>query len=258
MSIEPARPHISRIYDYVLGGTYNFEADRKAAEAILDLVPAYPRWARLNRSFLGRVGQLWAAAGRTRVLDLGSGLTTQGHFNEHLPGARILFTDSDELTVEQGRQILAGVPGMDYVKADLRDPAALLAQAAPFFGDDRRLAVGCIGVAYFLSDDALAALMRQLHAFCAPGSVLALTFHEVPEGPEHEAILAALVESARLARIEFYVRTAEHVAELCAPWRTVATQRLGSWLDEQTPAPVPVRPEHPMHKATIHGAFAEH
>jgi hypothetical protein len=58
------------------------EADRRAAEATSALMPAYPRWAREDRAFLTYVGRLWARQGRTRVLDLGSGLP-------ELPPARI-------------------------------------------------------------------------------------------------------------------------------------------------------------------------
>src|SRR5689334_34414 len=93
MNIDITRPQVGRIYDCVLGGTHNHEADRRAVEEIVKLVPTYPRWAWLNRTFLAEVGRRWAAEGRERVLDLGSGLPTQRHFNELLPGAKILFTD---------------------------------------------------------------------------------------------------------------------------------------------------------------------
>jgi O-methyltransferase involved in polyketide biosynthesis len=256
MSIDITRPHIGRIYDYVLGGTQNYEADRRAAETILDLVPSYPRWARLNRAFLGHVGQRWAASGVTRVLDLGSGLPTQGHFNESMPSAKVLFADFDPLTVAQGQQLLAYTPDMAYANVDIRDPDALLEQASTFFGRERRLAVGCIGVVYFLSDTEVQTLMRRLHEFCAPGSVMALSFHEVPDGPEAEAMRNALFESAKLARINLYLRTPEHMAELLHPWRAVETQPLQHWI-EDTNRPT-VRPDDPIHRFTLLGAFAEH
>lgn len=253
MEIDITRPQIGRIYDYVLGGTYNHEADRRAADAILELCPPYPRWARLNRSFLGYVGQRWAAEGRAHVLDLGSGLPTQGHFNQHMPGAKILFSDSDPLSVAQGQQLLAYSPDMAYAHLDVRDPVALLDHASSYFGDERRLAVGCLGIVYFLSDDALRALMKRLHAFSAPGSALAFTFHEVPDVP---ALREALLESAKLAKIEFHMRTAEEFVELVAPWRNLTVQRLEGLVGDQLPAAV--NPEHPMHQARIVGAFAEH
>lgn len=255
MNIDITRPHIGRIYDYVLGGSQNYEADRRAAEAILELVPAYPRWARLNRSFLSHVGARWAAEGFKHVLDLGSGLPTQGHFNEQLPGAKILFADFDPLTVAQGQQLLAYSPDMAFANVDIRNPEALFEQAASFFGPERRIAVGLIGIAYFLSDDEIRRLVQRLHAFCAPGSVMALSFHHVADVPDAELIKERLFTSAKHARVDYYLRTPEHMAEVLAPWRTVIAEPLQHWVEDVSlPA---VRPEDPIHRMTLLGAFAE-
>lgn len=255
MSIDITRPHIGRIYDYVLGGSQNYEADRRAAEAILALVPAYPRWARLNRAFLGRVGSRWAAEGVTQVLDLGSGLPTQGHFNERLPTAKILFADFDPLTVAQGQQLLAYTPDMAFANVDMRNPDALLEQAASFFGADRRIAVGLIGITYFLSDSDIQTLARRLHAFCAPGSVMATSFHHVPDGPDAEAIKDTLFTSAKHARVDYYLRSPEQMAALLAPWTTVVTQPLQHWVDDEET--LPLRPDDLMSRMTMLGSFAQ-
>jgi hypothetical protein len=253
MTTDISHPHIGRIYDYVLGGTFNHEADRRAAQAMMEVFPAYPRWARQNRAFLGHVGKRWAAEGRRRVLDLGSGLPTQGHFNEHLPGAAILFSDSDLLSVAQGQQLLAYTPDMAYCQADLRHPEALIAEASSFFGAERVLGVGCIGVVYFLDDDAVRALMQRLHAFCAPGSALALSLPVIPDNPEARAAIATAAEHAQ---IEFYSRTPEQLGALIAPWRPLETRPLADLLED--PGDEVVQPEHPMHRTAMFGVFAAH
>jgi O-methyltransferase involved in polyketide biosynthesis len=258
MTIDITRPHIGRIYDYVLGGTQNYEADRVAAKAMIELVPAYPRWARINRSFLSFVGQRWSAEGLKRVLDLGSGLPTQGHFNEHLPDAKVLFSDFDPLTVLQAQQLLAYTPEMAYANIDLRDPVALIEQASTYFGADRRLGVGCIGVVYFLSDDEVRSLMQRLHAFCARGSVMALSFHNVPAGPDFEGIKQAVLAAVKHAQINLYTRTTEQIAELVLPWRIVRSQRIQDWLGREEEAAPDARPDDPMRHLELVGAFAEH
>src|SRR5689334_6575134 len=95
MILDPSKPSIGRMYDYVLGGHHNFEADRMAAEQVLKLLPLYRKVARLNRWFLSLVATRWSEAGVAQVLDLASGLPTQGHYNEYLPEAQILFSDYD-------------------------------------------------------------------------------------------------------------------------------------------------------------------
>lgn len=253
MTIDISRPQIGRIYDYVLGGTFNHEADRRAAQAMMERMPAYPRWARQNRAFLASVGRRWAAEGRERVLDLGSGLPTQGHFNTHMPKALILFSDIDKLSVIQGQQLLAYTPDMAYVEADLREASALLEAAATYFGAERLLAVGAVGMIYFLSDEHLRTLMRRLHAFCAPGSVMALSWPTVPDTPEVRAATQVLVKQAG---IDFYSRTAEQVAELIAPWRFLGAEEV---VEFSADGPTIIeRPDHPFHDTRVFGAFAEH
>src|SRR5258708_20646070 len=58
--VDPTRPTAARLYDYFLGGTTNFSADRAVAErlkaAVPDLIDAV--WA--NRGFRGRAA-VWLA-----------------------------------------------------------------------------------------------------------------------------------------------------------------------------------------------------
>jgi hypothetical protein len=72
-------PSPARLYNYYLGGTDNFAADREAADAILAVMPEGRRVARENRrSFLRRVvGHLTAEEGIRQFIDLGTGLPTQ-------------------------------------------------------------------------------------------------------------------------------------------------------------------------------------
>jgi hypothetical protein len=253
MSIDISKPQIGRIYDYVLGGTFNHEADRRAAEGMVAIMPAYPQWARQNRAFLAHVGRRWATEGRRRVLDLGSGLPTQGHFNEHLPGAQILFVDNDPLSVAQAQQLLAYTPDMAYCEGDLRNPGALVDEAAAFFGEDHpALAVGCIGVVYFLDDAEVRALAQRLHAFCGPGSVMALSFPFIPDDPGAREAMAI---GAQHARIGIYSRSGEELAPLLAPWRASPAILLADLVGQD--AESPAQPDHPMHRTRMFGMFAE-
>jgi O-methyltransferase involved in polyketide biosynthesis len=224
--IDPTRPSVGRIYDYALGGNHNFEIDRRAAEGIIALFPAYPKMARLNRWFLQLIAEQWAAEGHAHVLDMGSGLPTEGHFHECMPDARILYSDSDLLSVTYGQQILEQVPNARYVHADLGTPDMLLSAMEQYFGDQRRLAIGCIGVAYFLPDEVLAHLSQLLHDWCAPGSVMALSHTGGNELPE----VAGIRERFEQANMQIYIRTPEQVRELFTPWQMHSSRDLAAWL----------------------------
>ncbi|MGW5161606.1 SAM-dependent methyltransferase, partial [Nonomuraea wenchangensis] len=52
--IDTSRPSVSRVYDFMLGGTDNYAADRQVAELALKIAPDAPQAARANRAFLRR------------------------------------------------------------------------------------------------------------------------------------------------------------------------------------------------------------
>lgn len=235
MTIDTAVPHPGRIYDFVLGGNHNFEADRLAAQRIIEVFPAYPTWARFNRWFLQHVAERWGAAGHARVLDLGSGLPTQGHFHEAIPAAEVLYTDRDPIAVVYGKQILQGVPGKAYVEVDLNDPSRLIEEATRVFGVHPRIAVGFIGVGYFLDDEVLKEVGRALHAWCAPGSVMAFTtpYETRSFNPEERRIRDEIAERFKSARMLVHGRNPERVGEVLAPWKIQESHLLQEWLQAE-------------------------
>ena len=71
------QPHSARIWNYLLGGKDNFEADRGAAEAVLAQMPEIRTFAVAGRDFLKRaIGFLAGEAGIRQFLDIGTGLPT--------------------------------------------------------------------------------------------------------------------------------------------------------------------------------------
>lgn len=227
--IDTTRPHIGRIYDYILGGTQNFEVDRQVADKLIGQLPSARIWAQMNRWFLQLVASRWAEEGRTHVLDLGSALPTQGHFNEYLPGKHVLFSDFDVLCVEYGQELLKNEPNMRYVQADIREPGPLFDAAAQLFGTERRIGIGCIGILYFLKDDELRRLMRMLHDFSHPGSVMAVSYFTPP--PPGSIIERMMQMYKQMVGTGLYMRTPDEMAELIKPWRVTEQASLDSWLD---------------------------
>ncbi|MBN1205569.1 MAG: SAM-dependent methyltransferase [Myxococcaceae bacterium] len=233
--MDPNKPNISRIYDYVLGGQHNLDVDRNAARQILQMFPAYSRWARLNRDFLQAMARRWAAEERAHVLDLGSGMPTQGHFHSVMPSARVLYSDNDPVTVEYAREIIGNNPAVAYLQADLRDPEPLLSAAERHFNGERKVAIGCIGVAYLIDDASLERTLRIFHDWAAPGSILALSQTFVGELSESlQQVLAQFKRSGA----EFFHRDEAVLRRIVAPWEVRELAPLESWpgVTSQIPA----------------------
>ncbi len=145
---DPDQPSTARMYDYWLGGHDNYQADRKLADAIEELCPQARVMARANREFLARA-VTWAAwQGISQFADLGSGFPvaaehrqaegygiTRTDADTHVtarevnPAARVAYVDCDPEVTRHAGALLphSGVRGVAAVRADLRDPEAVLA-----------------------------------------------------------------------------------------------------------------------------------
>lgn len=174
-------PNPARMWNYWLGGTDNFAADRAAGELVIDALPTMPLVARGARRFLvDAVGQLAAVHGIRQFLDIGSGLPAADNTHEVAqqagPGARVLYVDHDPVVISHGQALLAGGDGSTgIVQADLRDTAAIIAAARRALDFSQPAAVLLIAVLHFIpdSDDPWEVVGRLMAALPA-GSYLAI------------------------------------------------------------------------------------
>jgi SAM-dependent methyltransferase len=217
-SAEESRPAATaaRIYDYILGGTHNFPADRAAAEALVQAVPFAPAVARANRAFLGRAVRYLTGAGIRQFLDIGSGIPTVGNVHEVAqganPAARVVYVDIDPVAVAQSRAILAGDERTGVLHADVRDPDGIVSEAVKLglVDLDQPLAVLLAGVLHFVPDeDDPAGICARLRGYTAPGSYLLIS-HATQDGQPPE-VLEAQRLSTRTAT-EINLRTHDEIA----------------------------------------------
>ncbi|WP_433215280.1 SAM-dependent methyltransferase [Dactylosporangium sp. CS-047395] len=181
--VDLDRPSVARVYDYYLGGSHNFAADRAFAEQVLKVMPAVAGLARSNRAFLRRAVQALAADGVRQFLDLGSGIPTVGNVHEVLADAgvtdgRVVYVDHDPVAVAHSRAILADVPGTAVVAGDLRSPAEVLAQpqVQGLIDFTRPVAFLLVAVLHFVPDEQRPAdIVAGYAAAGVPGSHVVLS-----------------------------------------------------------------------------------
>jgi len=174
---DSSKPNAGRIYDYVLGGSHNFEVDRKAAQEFLKIVPDYPQMARYVRWFLGEAVRRLAAEGLTHFIDFASGLPTRDHIHMITPrGTKVIYSDIDPVTVAYGQEIIKNVPEARYLVCDASKPEGLLSSPVitELFGQDRKLAIGLNGIAFFLTDEQVSHTVKTLYDWAEKGSRLFL------------------------------------------------------------------------------------
>ncbi|HZP52211.1 SAM-dependent methyltransferase [Actinocrinis sp.] len=178
--VDIERPAPARMYDYYLGGSHNFAADRELAEQAMAVWPDSPHIARANRAFLRRAIAFAVEQGVSQFLDLGAGIPTVGNTHEVAarlaPQARTVYVDNDLVAVAHSRSLLDGVANTMVVHADLRDADIVLEQARGMLDFSRPVAVLMFAVLHFVPDeDDPAAVVDAYRRATVPGSLLALT-----------------------------------------------------------------------------------
>jgi SAM-dependent methyltransferase len=219
--IDPDTPSAARVYDYCLGGSHNFAADRAVAEAINAAVPEGPLIARANRAFLHRAVRYLISAGIRQFLDIGSGIPTAVNVHEvaqrAAPGARVVYVDLDPVAVAHSQAMLAGNPDAAAVHADARHPRTILAhrQVRSLLNFNQPIAVMLVAVLHLIGDaDDPAGITAQLADAVVPGSYLAIS-HLTGEGRPEEDV-AKVEESIGRTATPLTVRTRAQIAEMFA------------------------------------------
>ncbi len=210
-------PSSARIYDYVLGGAHNFDADRQVAQRLLAAVPARDM-ARYNRGFLRRAVLFLIDAGIRQFLDLGSGIPTVGNVHEVAqeadPSCRVLYVDIEPIAVAHSELLLAGNDHASVIRADLRKPEMILdcPETHRLLDLEQPLGLLMVGVMQFVPDsDDPWAIVAGYRDKLAPGSYLAMS-HFTPDGMPEE--MAKAVEVFKGTQEPAHPRTHAEVMRL--------------------------------------------
>jgi hypothetical protein len=210
--------HPARIYDYWLGGKNNFAADREAAEATLAVNPYILPGVRANREFLNSAVRFLAGeAGIRQFLDIGTGLPTENNTHEVAeavaPDSRVVYVDNDPIVITHARALLTGKPGTTaYIHADLRNPGAILREAAQTLDFGKPVAIMLLMILMHISDeDKPHELVAQLVDAVPSGSYLVIS--ETANDVDAEVIAASQEEyNQRVTDTQWASRTKETFA----------------------------------------------
>jgi hypothetical protein len=201
-AVDPNVPNAARMYDYHLGGSHNFAADRAAADRSRAVMPWIADAVRANRRFLARAVRFCQREGAHQFLDLGSGIPTVGNVHEVAragdPTARVAYVDNEPVTVASAAALLEGDPQTSITAADLRDPETVF--AAPGVRDlldlSRPVALLTVAVLHFVPDeDDPVGLVEAYRSRLAPGSFHVLSHVTADHDPEAATAAATTYQS---------------------------------------------------------------
>ena len=212
---DPARPAAARIYDYLLGGKDNYAVDRAAAERVLAVAPDQRQLARANRAFAIRAVGALASAGIRQFVDLGTGFPTSPSVHEAArqaaPGARVVYVDYDPLVHVHNTALLSQDDQVVSVRADIRQPEAILEHpdVTRLIDFGQPVGVLCVAVLHLVPDaEDPGGIVARFRDRMRAGSYLALS--QFASDSDQEA-MAELRAVAAGTAVETYFRSRDQI-----------------------------------------------
>lgn len=220
--IDTSKPNAGRIYDYLLGGSHNFEVDRQAAEQLVKLIPFLPKGMRLQRWCLQDIAQnLTETRGFDIIVDFASGLPTNDHIHIVVPpNTEVIYTDYDPVVVEYAKEILKDTPRTLFIQSDARHPEELLqnSKVTEILQGRKDVAIVTWGLSAFVADEDISRMAKVLYDWSAPNSVWAFNA-QAANANVNDPSVAKLLAIYKQMGTPFTIRSVERYIELLKPWR---------------------------------------
>jgi hypothetical protein len=210
VDIDPDVAHASRVYDYLVGGVDNFEADRQAAEQMAAVLPGgmagIQSNCRTNRIFLGQaVRYLAGERGVRQFLDIGPGIPTVHQTHEVAqqiaPASRIVYVDKDPIVLAHAHELLRSTPEghTDFIEDDLRHPERILERAGEVLDLDQPVALILVAIYHMIpdGDDPFRVNTALLDGLCPGSWVVASHLTADFMGPVWDEAVERLSEATR-------------------------------------------------------------
>jgi SAM-dependent methyltransferase len=195
---RPARPdesgaHIARVYNALLGGKDNYEADREIRSQLIAAAPEFEALAWDNRHFLMRTARFFAGqAGIRQYVDFGACLPIGENLHEvvqrYSDDTSVVYVGMDPLVLAHGRALLEDNDRTHIMDIDWRVPGAVTGdrEVRKCIDFSQPVAICHVGTLMHVADDHDPwAIMRELVDRVAPGSYFAFA-HLLDPGPDHE------------------------------------------------------------------------
>ena len=157
--VDSSLPNVARVWNYLIGGRDNFEADRRAARQLVAAAPVMEQVALASRAFLRRtVTYLAVKQGIRQFLDIGTGIPAAGNTHEVAqaadPSCRVVYVDNDPVVLSHARaRLRSTTEGLtSFIDADARDTKTIMAAARATLDFREPVGVIMIDILNFLED----------------------------------------------------------------------------------------------------------
>jgi hypothetical protein len=212
--LDTGIPQSARVYDFLLGGKDNYEADRAVGAALVAQAPALPVMVRAQRALLARlIRYLVVEAGIHQFLDIGTGIPAADNVHEVAqglaPDSRVVYVDNDPIVLAHARALMRSSAGGQtaFIQADIRDPEMILADPRlnAVLDTSAPIALLLVGIVHHLrEDDRPYEVVRRLVDWLPSGSHLAVV---TPSADFDPPLMASIAGTAERSGIPYVPRS---------------------------------------------------
>jgi hypothetical protein len=229
--LDTTIPNMVRIFDYLSGGSTHFEADRTAAERMLELIPSLRKWVRLRRAFIQEAALVLYEEGFRQFLDLGSGIPTEDHIHASISNARIIYSDINPVAVSYGSSLFEALDNVDYIFGDVRHVNDVLFSPVVCRQIDlsQKVAIGLNALPLFLSENETTDLARALFEWAPADSKIFVVF-QTRGGAEEVDRYRQFVTMTAAAGLPLQLRSLQRNQEMVRPWHCSLLQPITGFL----------------------------
>ena len=214
----------ARVYDYMIGGSFNFVVDRMAAVRAEKIMPWVRLTALLNRAFLYEAVSRLAQEGIRQFIDVGAGLpttlNTHDIVSQYCDDWRVVYVDSDSAVVDIGKSLLEGDQKQArYVRGSFETLAGMFDdEAFKIIKWSEPIALVLVAVLHFSAvDRVVSAAMDAICEALPKGSKLVLShgWHDKNMSAEDRQRVEDVVTSYyKATQINVRMRSKEEIARL--------------------------------------------
>ncbi|QXN95733.1 SAM-dependent methyltransferase [Nocardia iowensis] len=239
--LDTSQPNAAWIWNCLLGGKDNYGVDQEVVHRIRRIAPDARTVVWWTRQFLLQAARRAAEAGVDQFLDLGAGIPFSPDVHEAIhevdPSARIVAVDYDPIVEVHCDAMWCYVPGMAVLRADIREPAALLDQLREYVLIDftRPVAVLMGAVLDQVSDaENPAQIIAELRENAVAGSYFVLTHLSDDSDPD---LMNQTSTDTADTPAQLFSRSADTIAEWLTGLDLIAPgiAPVQDWLDDALP-----------------------
>ena len=229
--LDTSVPNVARIFDFMVGGTANFEVDRQAATEMLKILPSLQKWVRLRRAFIQEAAHILYKEGFTQFLDIASGMPSDDHIHAFAPDCRIVYSDINPVAVSYGRSLFSDHETIAYIRGNGREPEAIVRapEVLKLIHMDKPVAIGLNGIQLFMPEADVRHMAQTFYEWAPVGSKLFLVFqtHGTMEEPENYYRFQDL---CRQAQLPVELNTLADSVEMLDPWHPSLVEPITQFL----------------------------